>query len=221
MSRGVGSKTLIGFLIVLLLSPTAAGHEQETLNVIIVEDEARPGNVTDSAFVEGNSVVFRMRDNTENASMRISIDNNQDGNFSSSSDNVSTWLTRTCELDENGSLVDEFCAVSYERIFNATSQGTYLYQVERKINQTLVETWRYNITVHPDVHTEPGQPSIGDCFGADCGDEVLVGADDGFEIGRENILIAVMIFAAFGTIMLALSIRKERHVVESDLLESE
>ena len=140
MSRRVGSKALIGFLIVLLLSPSAAGHEQETLNVIIVEDEARPGNVTDSAFVEGNSVVFRMRDNTENASMRISIDNNQDGNFSSSSDNVSTWLTRTCELDENGSLVDEFCAVSYERIFNATSQGTYLYQVERKINQTLVET---------------------------------------------------------------------------------
>lgn len=221
MTRRVVLRLLIGFLCLLLLSPTAVGHEQETLNVIIVDDEARPGNVTDSAFVEGNNIVFRMRDNTENASMRISIDNNQDGNFSSTSDNVSTWLTRTCQLDENGSLVDDACAVSYERTFNSTSQGTYQYQVERRINGTLVETWQYTITVHPDVHTEPGQPAIGDCFGADCDEDVSTDTSDEFEMDTEKVLIGVMIFAAFGAVMLTLSIRKERFVAESEFLESE
>ena len=221
MTRGRWFRLLMAFLSLLLLSPTAVGHEQETLNVIIVDDEARPGNVTDSAFVEGNNIVFRMRDNTENVSMRISIDNNQDGNFSSPGDNVSSWLTRTCQLDENGSLVDEACAVSYERTFNTTSQGTYHYQVERRINETLVETWQYAITVHPDVHTEPGQPSIGDCFGADCNEDVSADMSSESDNDTENILIAVMIFAAVGAVMLILSIRKERLVTESEFLESE
>ena len=66
------------FLTLILLSPSVYAHEQEILNVILVEEEARPGNVTDSAFVEGNGLVFRMRDNTENASMQIRIDLDQD-----------------------------------------------------------------------------------------------------------------------------------------------
>ena len=144
MSQGKGFNSLVVLLCVLFLVPSATAHEQETLNVILVEDEARPGNVTDSAFVEGNSIVFRMRDNTENSSMRVSIDNNQNGNFYDQGDNVSTCLTRTCDLDDNGSLADDGCAVSYERICNSTSQGTYHYQIERKINDSLVEVWQYN-----------------------------------------------------------------------------
>ena len=222
MSRGGGLKALIGFVCLVLLLPNSIAHEQETLNVIIVEDEARPGNVTDTAFVEGNSIVFRMRDNTENASMRISIDNNENGNFTDEGDNASSWLTRTCQLDDNGSLVDESCAVSYERTFDSASQGTYKYQIERKINDTIVETWQYSITVHPDIHTEPGQPTIGDCFGADCEeDEVSSNTEDGFELSSDNMLFAVMIFAAFGSVVLALSIRKDRFVAESDSQESE
>ena len=62
------------FMTVVLLSPSACAHEQEILNVILVEDESRPGNVTDSAFVEGNGLVFRMRDDTANASMQVRID---------------------------------------------------------------------------------------------------------------------------------------------------
>ena len=130
-SRCIGAIAI--FLALILLSPSVYAHEQEILNVILVEEEARPGNVSDSAFVEGNGIVFRMRDNTENASMQIRIDLNQDGVFNGSEDNVSVWLTRSCSLDENGSLIDKNCAVSHQIIFGNTSQGVYDYQIERMI----------------------------------------------------------------------------------------
>ena len=79
MGRSVWFKALGVFFALFLLTPSVSAHEQETLNVILVSDEIRPGNVTDTAFVEGNGIVFRMRDSTENASMQIRIDLNQDG----------------------------------------------------------------------------------------------------------------------------------------------
>ena len=57
MGRRVWPVALAVFLAAVLLSPSVCAHEQEILNVILVEDEARPGNVSDSAFVEGNGLV--------------------------------------------------------------------------------------------------------------------------------------------------------------------
>jgi len=199
------------FLALVLLSPSAYAHEQEILNVILVEEEARPGNVTDSAFVEGNGLVFRMRDNTENASMQIRIDLNQDGVFNGSEDNVSVWLTRSCTLDENGSLVDENCAVSHQIIFGNASQGVYDYQIERMIENSTNEVWNYSIQVWPDIHEEPGQPSIGDCFGANCEDGNDVDAVSNDSKGDlESVLYLIMAVATLGIIILFTSIRKDR-----------
>jgi hypothetical protein len=108
-------------------------------------------------------------------------------------------------------LVDESCAVSHELVFGNTSAGTYVYQVERVVNNTTVDVWNYSITVHLDVHEEPGQPSIGDCFGAGCDDEVSeeVGLEQSIT-QTEYALYAVMVIASVGIFMLILSIRKER-----------
>ena len=199
------------FLTLVLLSPSVYAHEQEILNVILVEDEARPGNVTDSAFVEGNGLVFRMRDNTENASMQIRIDLNQDGVFNGSEDNVSVWLTRSCSLDGNGSLIDENCAVSHQIIFGNASQGVYDYQIERMIENSTSGVWNYSIQVWPDIHEEPGQPSIGDCFGANCedGNDVDAATNDSNE-SIESLLYLIMALATLGIIILFTSIRKDR-----------
>ena len=211
MGRRGRPVTLAVFLAVILLSPSVYAHEQEILNVILVEDEARPGNVSDSAFVEGNGLVFRMRDNTANASMQIRIDLDQDGLFNGSEDNVSVWLTRSCSLDENGSLVDENCAVSHQIIFGNTSQGVYDYQIERMIENSTSEVWNYSIQVWPDIHEEPGQPSIGDCFGANCEEEgdTDAAADDS-SLSLESMLYVTMALATLGIILLVMSIRKER-----------
>ena len=205
------------FLALVLLSPSVYAHEQEILNVILVEEEARPGNVSDSAFVEGNGIVFRMRDNTENASMQIRIDLNQDGVFNGSEDNVSVWLTRSCSLDENGSLIDENCAVSHQIIFGNTSQGVYDYQIERMIENSTSEVWNYSIQVWPDIHEEPGQPTVGDCFGAGC-DEESGGSDEVQQTSDsiESKLSAVMAMASLGIFMMVLSIQKERRIKNSD-----
>ena len=219
MGRSRGLKVLVVFFTLFFLMPPASAHEQETLNVILVDDEVRPGNVTDTAFVEGNGIVFRMRDSTENASMQIRIDLNQDGVFGGDGDNMSVWLTRSCTLDENGTLVDESCAVSHALVFGNSSAGTYAYQVERVVNNSTTDVWNHSVIVHQDIHEEPGQPSIGDCFGAGCDD--AVSDDEQVEqslITTENTLYAVMVFAALGIFMLALSIRNER--ANQDVFES-
>ena len=211
MGRSVWFKALGVFFALFLLTPSVSAHEQETLNVILVSDEIRPGNVTDTAFVEGNGIVFRMRDSTENASMQIRIDLNQDGGFGGDGDNISVWLTRSCTLDENGTLVDESCAVSHALVFGNSSAGTYAYQVERVVNNSTTDVWNHSVIVHQDIHEEPGQPSIGDCFGAGC--DEAVSEDELVEqssITTENTLYAVMVFAALGIFMLAISIRNDR-----------
>ncbi len=211
MGRSVWFKALGVFFALFLLTPSVSAHEQETLNVILVSDEIRPGNVTDTAFVEGNGIVFRMRDSTENASMQIRIDLNQDGVFGGDGDSMSVWLTRSCTLDENGTLVDESCAVSHALVFGNSSAGTYAYQVERVVNNSTTDVWNHSVIVHQDIHEEPGQPSIGDCFGAGCDD--AVSDDEQVKqslITTENTLYAVMVFAVLGIFMLAISIRNDR-----------
>lgn len=216
----MGQKSRLGVfllsLCLLLMAPTTSAHEQETLNIILVEDDVRPGNVTDPTFVESNGLVFRMRDNTENVSMRVLIDLDLDGFFNGTLDNVSSWLTRSCELDGNGSLVNDSCAVSHEYVFNSTSRGVYLYQIQRALNGTVIETWNYSVTVHPDIHEEPGAPTVGDCFGAGCEDEKVTQTENGVEISTEEALEITMFIAAVGCVMLLLSIKKERQGMFGD-----
>ncbi|NCG01621.1 MAG: hypothetical protein GWP25_07510 [Euryarchaeota archaeon] len=217
MVRGGWFRAFSVFITAVLLMPLASAHEQEIFNVILIEDDVRPGNITDVTFVEGNGIVFRMRDTMENTSMQVRIDLDQDGLFEGEGDNISSWLTRSCELDENGSLVDESCAVSHSIVFGNTSQGTYGYQVERMVNNSTTDVWDYSIIVHADIHEEPGQPTVGDCFGAGCDEE----SDVSDEVQQtsdsiESKLSAVMAMASLGIFMMVLSIRKERRIKNSD-----
>ena len=133
MSEGGRRVVAISFaaFLVMLSIGTVSGHEQETYNVIVVADGPMPANITDSDFVQGNAVVFRMKDTTENASIRITLDSDLSGAFDNQSDNQSDWLVYACELTDNGTLADEDCSVSftYEFATNATP-GTYAYQLE-------------------------------------------------------------------------------------------
>ena len=66
-------------LLATLLAPAVGAHEQKTLTVILTDDGVVAGNVTDVAFVQGNSVWFRMEDSTNNTTMVVQIDTNLDG----------------------------------------------------------------------------------------------------------------------------------------------
>jgi len=213
----------LGVLVIALFATAmlsgVSAHEQETYNVIVVADGPMPANITDSGFVQGNAVVFRMKDTTENASIRITIDTDLDGVFNESLDNTSAWLVETCALNENGTLADEDCVVSHMYAFdlNATT-GDYAYRYERAVNGTVVSSENLTITLQKDVHEEPGVPGMGDCFGIGCEEEVDVQTDD-----NENnaVIIAVMIGAIIGIIGLSVSIIKESKEAEQMLKEEE
>ena len=171
---------LAGLLVLVsLFAPASLGHTQQTLTVILTDEGVVAGNITDPAFVQGNIAWFRMEDSTSNTSMVVRVDVDMDGAFNASNDFESPILTNTCELDENGSLVDETCAVSSKYAFDMNaSVGTYHFWVHRTHNGT--ETvWNHTIMVHKDVHEEEG-PTPGDCFGAGCEtDDVQTGQSEG------------------------------------------
>ena len=198
---------LVAALIGLLTLTHASAHEQETYNVIVVADGPMPANITDSGFVQGNIVVFRMKDTTENASIRVTIDTNQDGVFNSSTDDMSVWLVQSCELTENGTLVDETCAVSHSYEFNINATvGDYGYLFERAINESIVTNETYTISLQKDVHEEPGVPTLGECFGIGCEADVVA---QEVEESQTELLIIVMGVAIVGIIGLSISIMNE------------
>ena len=190
--------------------PSVQAHEQKTLSVILLDDGAVYGNISDPSFVQGNAMWFKMEDGTENATMVARLDVNQDGVFNASVDFESDVMVEACELDENGSLVDEDCIVSSTYAFplNA-STGNYTYWILRDHNASTT-TWNYTIYVHEDIHEEDG-PSPGDCFGSGCDSVVAAdGSDTSGASSDEAILQILAIVAFIGIVFLSLSIRKDR-----------
>ena len=201
---------MAGLLLVVLLSPAAQAHEQKTLTVILTENGVVSGNITDPSFVQGNAVWFQMHDDTNNTTMRVQLDVNRDGVFNATDDFDSGTLVDECELDENGSLVDESCIVSATYAFdqNATV-NTYTFWVIRTHNGT--ETmWNHSIVVHKDVHEEEG-PSPGDCFGIGCPTDDA--NDDNaavVEVSESPAVVVLALISLVGMIALTLSILKEQ-----------
>jgi hypothetical protein len=218
--RSGGCVVMIGsLLLATLLAPAVGAHEQKTLTVILTDDGVVAGNVTDVAFVQGNSVWFRMEDSTNNTTMVVQIDTNLDGVFNASDDFDSGELVNACELDENGSLVDETCAVSATHQFmqNATV-GTYLFWVHRNHNGSQT-VWNHSITVNKDVHEEDG-PSPGDCFGIGCDvDEGEQGSEAKAWSATDSPMVLVLAaISLIGMVALTISIATERREDETPSL---
>jgi len=209
---------LAGLLVLAsILAPASLAHTQQTLTVILTDEGVVAGNITDPAFVQGNIAWFRMEDSTDNTSMVVRVDVDMDGVFNASNDFESPTLTNTCELDENGSLVNETCAVSSKYAFDLnTTVGTYQFWVHRMHNGT--ETiWNHSIMVHKDVHEEDG-PSPGDCFGIGCeSDEGQAGSATGTASANtdQSMVIVLGVVSLIGMLALTMSIRQERMEAEA------
>ena len=202
---------VVGLLVLVLLAPASQAHEQKTLSVILTEDGVVSGNITDPSFLQGNAVWFQMHDDTNNTTMTVRLDVNLDGVFNATDDFDSGEMVDECELDENGSLVDESCIVSaiYAFDMNATVD-TYAFWVIRTHNGT--ETmWNHSIIVHKDVHEEDG-PSPGDCFGIGCPtDEVEDESSEIVDDGQRSAVVLLALASLVGMIALTLSIIKEQN----------
>ncbi len=130
----------------------ASAHEPNTFTIIVGEDEPIPNNVNGQVLFTNDSVWFRNVDSRENITHQIRLDIDGDGMFNGTEDISSGELYSSCELDENGTKVDEECEVIYKVLFNETTgliSGIFHYEDVR--SDGIVYTGR--LVVNKDVHT--------------------------------------------------------------------
>ena len=202
---------VIGILFILM-SPCIAvqAHTPNVMMSILKEDGPAPKDVLETAgFVAGDGVKFKMGDLTNNSTIRVSIDIDDDGVFNESIDYFSPWLVYDCQYDENGTLLNSECVESDVFYFNGTnSSGIYSYQVERMINGSHTDFWVNTIFVGVDIHEEGDLPGVGDCFGAGCEDVEELGSDD--SNSNKDLISALMVISAIGLVVVSLSILSEK-----------
>ena len=98
-------RILAATLCLVMLASPVVGHELQIYTVIVNSEGGQPADIPNGTLKEGDSVWFWMKDTTENATLVILIE--KDGATGSSGD-----LVFECELDENGSKVNEDCNTS-------------------------------------------------------------------------------------------------------------
>ena len=133
--------------LVMLASPVV-GHELQIYTVIVNSEGGQPADIPNGTLKEGDSVWFWMKDTTENATLVIEIE--KDGATARSGD-----LVFECELDENGSKVNEDCNTRYDFVFNPqNSAGVWNFTFLTYVNNTLVKTSYGSVDIQVDLHDE-------------------------------------------------------------------
>lgn len=133
--------------LVMLASPVV-GHELQIYTVIVNSDGGQPADIPNGTLKEGDSVWFWMKDTTENATLVIEVE--KDGATARSGD-----LVFECELDENGSKVNEDCNTRYDFVFNPqNSAGVWNFTFLTYVNDTLVKTSYGSVDIQVDLHDE-------------------------------------------------------------------
>ena len=211
-SGGDNLRVWVVGILFILMSPCIAvqAHTPNVMMSILKEDGPVPKDVLETAgFVAGDGVKFKMGDSTNNSTIRVSIDIDDDGAFNESIDYFSPWLVFDCQYDENGTLLNSECVESDVFYFNGTNgSGIYSYQVERMVNGSHTDFWVNTIFVGVDIHEEGGIPSVGDCFGAGCEDvEELESSDSN---SKKDLISALMVISAIGLVVVSLSIWNEK-----------
>lgn len=133
--------------LVMLASPVV-GHELQIYTVIVNTEGGQPADIPNGTLKEGDSVWFWMKDTTENATLVIEVE--KDGATARSGD-----LVFECELDENGSKVNEDCNTRYDFVFNPqNSAGVWNFTFLTYVNDTLVKTSYGSVDIQVDLHDE-------------------------------------------------------------------
>ena len=141
-------RTLFVTLVIILLATPVAAHELAVFTVIVNSEGANPANIPDESLKEGDSAWFWMKDSTENTTLVIEIE--RDG-----ATLRSPVLHYECELDDNGTKVDESCNNRFDYTFNQyNSAGQWNFTFLKYVNNELSETSNGSVVIQPDLHDE-------------------------------------------------------------------
>ena len=149
MSRGIW---LCAIIVSCMFMPSATAHEPNTFTMIVGQEEVIPSNVTGQVLFTNDSVWFRNVDDRENITHTIRLDIDGDGLFNGTEDISSGELYSSCELDENGTKINQECEVIYKVLFNeSTGLISGIFHYEDISSDGSVFTGR--IVVNKDEHS--------------------------------------------------------------------
>lgn len=141
-------RTLFGALVIILIATPVTAHELSIYTITVNSSGAQPSDIPNGSLKEGDSAWFWMKDSTNNTSLVIEIE--KDG-----ATLRSPVLVYQCELDENGTLVDEDCQNRFDYTFNQhNSAGLWNITYFKYVNETLTETINGSVFIEQDIHDQ-------------------------------------------------------------------
>jgi hypothetical protein len=144
------------------LSPSISAHEPKEYTVLLTQDGTTPQTIPDDVLVMTDFLFFMNVDYREGVSHRIQFDADDDGLFDGSDDFSTNWLSGSCDLDENGSKMDESCMVTEAILLgpeNGLLPGTIQLRHQTRNGSILLEE-NLSVTFREDVHNQPN-PEVG------------------------------------------------------------
>ena len=154
--------TFTSILLASFLSPSISAHEPKEYTILLTQDGTTPQTIPDDVLVQTDFLFFINVDDRAGVSHRIQFDSDDDGLFNGSDDFSSNWLSGSCELDENGSKVDESCFVT-EAILLGPENGFLPRTIQLRhqtMNGSLLFEENLSVTFTEDVHNQPN-PGVG------------------------------------------------------------
>lgn len=180
-------RVLVAALGLVLLASPVAGHELLIYTVIVNSDGAQPADIPNGSLKEGDTVWFWMKDSTENTTLVVEIE--KDG-----AKVRSPVLQFECELDDNGSMVDEDCVNRFDFVFNQhNSAGQWNFTFMKYVNEALNETSTGSVYITEDVHEE----------------EPIESDTESKELSKQAIAGIIAVISLFAIAILATKINEE------------
>ena len=133
-------------------------------------------------------------DDREGVSHRIQFDADDDGLFNGSDDFSSNWLSGSCDLDENGSKVDDSCMVTEAILLgpeNGLLPGTIQLRHQIMNNSHLSEE-NFSVTFMEDVHNQI-TPEVG----------LSQIPQENSEDGSRDLLVAILFASLMGILAIS------------------
>lgn len=187
--------------LVMLASPVV-GHELLIYTVIVNSEGAQPAEIPNGTLKEGDSAWFWMKDTTENATLIVEVE--KDGATARS-----PVLQFECELDENGTMVDENCTNRYDFVFNPNnSAGMWNFTFLTYVNDTLAKTSTGSVYIQEDIHDEMHNET------QEAEVDVVLESSENNEISKQTIAAIIALISLFAMAIIVSQMDDQKPIEE-------
>ena len=153
----IAALAFTSILLASFLSSVISAHEPKEYTILLTHEGTTPQTIPDDVLVQTDFLFFMNVDDRGGVSHRIQVDADGDGLFNGSDDFSTNWLSGSCDLDENGSKVDESCMVTEAILLgpeNGLLPGTIQLRHQIMSNSSILEE-NLSVTFSEDVHNQP------------------------------------------------------------------